>query len=468
VEELFDSLPEPDAPLAYRMRPVKLAEVVGQDKIIGPGTPLRTAVERGRLPSLILYGPPGSGKTTIALAAAAQVGGRVARLNAVTAKVDDVRRVVAEAKRARQARLSKPVVLFIDEIHRFNRAQQDALLPAVEAGVVIFIGATVHNPYTSVIGALLSRSVVLELAPLEPGHIRALLERALADGERGLGGMKISAAGGFLDRLAGYAGGDARRALAALELAAVTATADGDGHINLVVEDAERVAVEQSPLHDRAGDYHYDRISAFIKSMRGGDPDAAVYWMVLALEGGEDPRFIARRIVICASEDVGNADPHALVVAVAAAQALELIGIPEAAYNLIQAAVYVACAPKSNACGTALTLAREYVKERPAIPVPGHLRGTGYRGADKLGRGEGYLYPHDHPGGFVHQEYLGTEHPRFYFPKRIGVEGELSRLLAERWPERNFLKNGADRGREGESDGPEDRPATDTESPEIP
>jgi len=463
VEELFDSLPEPDAPLAYRMRPVKLADVVGQDKIIGPGTPLRTAVERGRLPSLLLYGPPGSGKTTIALAAAAQVGGRVARLNAVTAKVDDVRRVVAEAKRARQARLSKPVVLFIDEIHRFNRAQQDALLPAVEAGVVTFIGATVHNPYTSVIGALLSRSVVLELDPLEPGDIRKLLERAVADGERGLGGMKIAAADGFLDRLADYAGGDARRALAALELAAVTATTDGNGRISLVVEDAERVAVEQSPLHDRAGDYHYDRVSAFIKSMRGGDPDAALYWMMLALEGGEDPRFLARRIVICASEDVGNADPQALCVAVAAAQALELAGMPEAAYNLTQAAVYVACAPKSNACGKALTLAREYIKEKPAIPVPAHLRGTGYRGAEKLGRGEGYLYPHDYPGGFTRQEYLGAEPPRFYFPKGIGVEGELSRRLAERWPERGFLKNRGDGVPDAESDRPEDKPVTDVE-----
>ncbi|MCX7021086.1 MAG: replication-associated recombination protein A [bacterium] len=463
MNELFDSLPEPDAPLAYRMRPVKLAEVVGQDKIIGPGTPLRTAVERGRLPSLILYGPPGSGKTTIALAAAEQVGGRVARLNAVTAKVDDVRRVVAEAKRARQARLSKPVVLFIDEIHRFNRAQQDALLPAVEAGVVTFIGATVHNPYTSVIGALLSRSMVLELEPLEPGDIRALLERAIADGERGLGGMNISAAGAFLDRLANYAGGDARRALAALELAAVTATADENGQINLDLENAERVAREQSPLHDRAGDYHYDRVSAFIKSMRGGDPDAAVYWMILALEGGEDPRFLARRIVICASEDVGNADPQALVVAVAAAQALELIGMPEAAYNLVQAAVYVACAPKSNACGTALTLAREYVGERPAIPVPGHLRGTGYRGADKLGRGEGYVYPHTYPDGFVRQEYLGADHPRFYFPKRIGFEEALSRRLAERWPERGFLNDEAYRARDGEPEKTDDKRIKDTE-----
>ncbi|MCK4593369.1 AAA family ATPase, partial [bacterium] len=293
MAEIFDSLPPPDEPLAYRMRPRTLSDVVGQDGVIGLGTPLRIAVERGRLPSLILYGPPGTGKTTIALAAAAQVGGRVARLNAVTAKVDDVRRVVREAKRARQARLKKPVVLFIDEIHRFNRAQQDALLPSVESGVVTFIGATVHNPYTSVIGALLSRSLVLELAPLEPADIRLLLERALADTAKGLGERGIEAADGFLDRLAHYAGGDARRALAALELATETATAGGNGTIILGVEEAERVTTEQSPLHDRAGDFHYDRVSAFIKSMRGGDPDAAVYWMMLALEGGEDPRFIA-------------------------------------------------------------------------------------------------------------------------------------------------------------------------------
>jgi putative ATPase len=436
LNELFEQLPPPPEPLAYRMRPGELAGVVGQDKIIGPGTPLRTAVERGRLPSLILYGPPGSGKTTIALAAAAQVGGRVARLNAVTSGVNDVRRVVAEAKRARQARLAKPVVLFIDEIHRFNRAQQDALLPAVEAGVVTFIGATVHNPYTSVIGGLLSRSLVLEVAPLEEGDVRALLERALADGERGLGKRRIEAADGFLDRLARYAGGDARRALAALELAADTATPDGEGTILLDVGEAERVTGSQAPLHDRAGDFHYDRVSAFIKSMRGGDPDAAVYWMMLALEGGEDPRFLARRMVICASEDVGNADPGALCVAVAAAQALELVGMPEAAYNLAQSAVYVACAPKSNACGAAMLRAREEVKNNPALPVPPHLRGTGYRGAEELGRGEGYLYPHDHPEAFVRQVYLSEDPPRFYFPKGLGEEVDIRRRLARRWPER--------------------------------
>ncbi len=436
MSELFDSLPPPDEPLAYRMRPRALSDVVGQDSVIGPGTPLRIAVERGRLPSLILYGPPGTGKTTIALAAAAQVGGRVARLNAVTAKVDDVRRVVREAKRARQARLRKPVVLFIDEIHRFNRAQQDALLPSVEAGVVTFIGATVHNPYTSIIGALLSRSLVLELMPLEAADIRFLLQRSLDDGERGLGGYQIKVADGFLDRLAHYAGGDARRALAALELATVTATADENGTIILGVEQADRVASEQSPLHDRAGDFHYDRISAFIKSMRGGDPDAAIYWMMLALEGGEDPRFIARRIVICASEDVGNADPLALTVAVAAAQALELVGLPEATFNLAQAAIYIASAPKSNACGTAMLGARDEVKKNPAHPVPSHLRGTGYRGAEKLGRGEGYLYPHDHPDAFVCQVYLSEDAPRLYFPKELGGEIEIKKRLARWWPER--------------------------------
>ncbi|MCD4733287.1 replication-associated recombination protein A [bacterium] len=436
MPELFDSLPAMTSPLAYRMRPRTLDEVVGQEGIVGAGTPLSRTIERGRLPSLILYGPPGCGKTTIALAAAGQIGGRVARLNAVTAGVADVRKVVAEAKRARQARLPKPVVLFIDEIHRFNRAQQDALLPAVEAGVVTFIGATVHNPYTSVIGALLSRSLVLELQPLESTAIEQLLRRAIEDPERGLGEQSITVTAGFLKHLAGFCGGDARRALTSLELAIDVAGTDPDGVLLLDETVAETVLPKQSPLHDRAADYHYDRVSAFIKSMRGGDPDATIYWLTLMIEGGEDPRFLARRIVICASEDVGNADPQAMQVAVAAAQAVELIGLPEASFNLAQAAIYIACAPKSNAVGKALWAAQELVKNSPTFPVPGHLRGSGYRGAKELGRGVGYEYPHNHPGGFVQQTYLAEDTPTLYKPTEHGAEGEIAQRLRDWWSDR--------------------------------
>ncbi len=436
TDELFDQLPPQTAPLAYRMRPCTLGEVVGQDSAVGPKTPLRGAIERGRLPSLVLWGPPGCGKTTVALAASKQVGGRFYRLNAVTASVKDVRKVVSEAKQARRARLPKPVILFIDEIHRFNRAQQDALLPAVEAGVVHFIGATVHNPYTSVIGALLSRSLVVELHALEPADVKNLLRRALADDERGLGDRQIQADEGFLDHLAAYCGGDARRALAALELAADAATPADDGSIILDSAVAESVLDQQQPLHDRAGDYHYDRASAFIKSMRGGDPDAALYWMLLMLDGGEDPRFIARRIVICASEDVGNADPRALTVAVSAAQALELVGYPEATYNLVQAAVYVACAPKSNSLGNAMSATRKLIAEEPPRAVPPHLRGTGDHSAAARRARDDYKYPHLHPGGFVEQDYLGGAHPQLYSPIPHGFEAELADRLARWWPER--------------------------------
>ena len=438
MDELFDQLPLSDEPLPYRMRPHILDEVVGHESVVGPGAPLRALIERGRLPSLILWGPPGCGKTTIALAAAEQVGGRVHRLNAVTASVKDVRRVVNEAKQARKARLSRPVVLFIDEIHRFNRAQQDALLPAVEAGVVRFIGATVHNPFTSVINALLSRSLVLELKPLEPVAVRVLLKRALVDEECGLGGRGLAVDDGFLDHLAAYSGGDARRALQALELAADSTSAKEDGVVRLDEAAARRILDEQQPLHDRAGDYHYDRASAFIKSMRGGDPDAAVYWMLLMLDGGEDPRFIARRIVICASEDVGNADPRALTVAVSAARALEFVGYPEATYNLVQAAVYVACAPKSNSLGEAMRVARKLIAEEPPRPVPPHLRGTAKWSVNSEGEAPAghYRYPHAFPGAFIPQDYLNGEHPPIYRPHDRGCEAEMAERLAHWWPER--------------------------------
>ncbi len=375
------------APLPQRVRPRTLGELVGQEHVLGPGTALRAAIEEGRAPSMILHGPPGVGKTTIARIVAEAGDAAFEELSAVSARVDDVRSVIARA-RDRLGGNGVRTLLFIDEIHRFDKRQQDSVLHAVEDGLVTLIGATTENPYFEVNQALLSRCTVIELEPLTDAELRQVIAR----GARELGiepSLEVAA------EIAGSAGGDARTALQTLELAWDTAAAAG---APLDVEHVRDAARKRPLRYDRAGDRHYDLASAFIKSMRGGDPDAAVYYLAAMLEGGEDPRFLARRIVIAASEDVGNADPRALLVAVAAAQAVEHVGLPEAQLNLSQAALYVARAPKSNASARAIWDARADVRREGIGAPPAMLRSTGYRGADARGHGEGYVSPHDDPG----------------------------------------------------------------------
>ena len=400
------------APLAQRVRPRALDELVGQEHVLGEGSALRLAIERDRVPSMILYGPPGVGKTTLARIVAEHTGAAFEELSAVAARVDDVRGVMQRA-RDRLGGNGQRTILFLDEIHRFNKAQQDTLLPAVEDGLVTLIGATTENPYFEVNSALLSRSTVIELEALSEAELLAVVERGAA----ALGADvpdKVAA------EIARRAGGDARNALSTLELAWETAQAEGNALEERHVADAAR----KRPLrYDRAADQHYDFTSAFIKSMRGGDADAAVYYLAAMLEGGEDPRFIARRMVILASEDVGNADPRALVVAVAAAQALEHVGLPEAQLNLAQAAIYLARAPKSNASAIAIWEARGDVREDGNLRPPAMLRDAHYRGARALGHGEGYVYPHDDPAGFE-LDYLpeAVRGRRYYRPSGNGEE----------------------------------------------
>ncbi len=430
TDQLFDSgdvepagsgIPEvgPDAPLAARMRPASLDEVVGQDHILAPGTALRGAVEAGRPHSAILYGPPGSGKTTLARIIAATSEGAFEEESAVNAGRAEIRAVIQRAEDRQQH--GRRTVLFLDEIHRFNKAQQDALLPAVESGVLTLIGATTENPYFEVNSALISRSQIYELQPLGPTEILTLLERALDDSDRGVAGL-VQVDPEALKILADRVSGDARAALAALER---LAAAGGEAGIP-EVEDALQA---QAIAYDKGGDHHYDFISAWIKATRGSDPDASLYYLAVMIEGGEDPRFIARRMVILASEDIGNADPQALVVATAAAAAVERVGMPEAALNLAQAATYLALAPKSNASYTAINAARDEVRRNgPKLP-PAHLRDSHYAGAKELGRGEGYIYPHDVDGGVSGQSMMpeGLEERRFYEPSRYGFESELAR-----------------------------------------
>jgi putative ATPase len=438
ADQLFDPAPEEtpastgpdaplkDAPLAVRMRPRTLDEMVGQEHVVGPGSALRAAIESGRPHSAILYGPPGAGKTTLARIAAAGAEGAFEEESAVNAGKAEIRGVIERAQERRRAS-GRPTILFLDEIHRFNKAQQDALLPAVEDGVLTLIGATTENPFFEVNSALLSRAQVYELQRLEPGQVEVLLRRALSDPERGLANPP-PVADAALAMLAERSGGDARVALSALERAAERA--QGKEVDVAAIEDAlQRKALD----YDRQGDRHYDFVSAWIKATRGSDVDASLYYLAVMLEGGEDPRFIARRMVILASEDIGNADPQALLVADAAARAVDRVGLPECALNLAQATVHLALAPKSNASYKALAAARAEVRASGAKTPPDYLRDAHYPGAEKLGRGSGYRYAHDEPGGVSDQPLLppGLESSRFYQPTDRGFEAELGRRLEE-------------------------------------
>ncbi len=399
-------------PLAFRMAPRTLEEYVGQEHILGEGKLLRRAVEADGITSIILYGPPGTGKTALARVIAAKTKAYFEWLNAATAGLDDLRKVI-QAARARKAK-GVSTILFLDEIHRFNKLQQDALLPDVEEGNIILIAATVENPFFYVNSALLSRSQVFELRPLSQDDLVKILRLAIDDKERGLGNMRIEAEENALSHIARMSDGDARKALSSLEIAALTTRPVEDGTITITVAIAEESIQKKAIVYDKKGDQHYDTISAFIKSMRGSDPDAVVYYLAKMLYAGEDPRFVARRIVICASEDVGEADPMALVVATSALRAVEFIGMPEARIPLAQAAIYIAKAPKSNACYRAIEAAMEDIKNEATLEVPDHLKDTHYPGANKLGHGEGYKYPHDF-GGYVEQDYLAKK-KKYYNP----------------------------------------------------
>ncbi len=413
-------------PLAVRMRPRTLDEFVGQEHFAGRGRMLRRLLEADRLTSAILYGPPGTGKTTLARLIANHTQAGFETLHAAEAGVKEVRQVIATAHE-RLTASGRRTVLFLDEIHRFNRAQQDVLLKDVEEGVLLLIGATTENPFFSVNSPLISRSQVFQFKPLDPASIEALLRRALADHERGLGGSGATAADDALHFIAERADGDARRALTALEVAVLSEQKhDRQPHVTLAIaqESLQRKAVP----YDAQGDAHYDIASALIKSMRGSDPDATLYWLARMIEGGEDPMFIARRIAICASEDVGNADAKAAILAAAALQITHAVGLPECEYALAQAAVYIACAPKSAAVTRGIGAARQDVRDGLTIPVPDHLRDASYRGAARLGHGQGYQYPHDDPAGHVDQDYLGVA-KTYYNPTEHGEEARLAANL---------------------------------------
>jgi putative ATPase len=440
-------------PLAARMRPASLEEFVGQQHFLGEGKLLRRLLAADRLGSVIFYGPPGTGKTTLARLLAGETKSQFVQLNAVTSGVKELREVIAAA-RDRLAASGRRTLLFIDEIHRFNKTQQDVLLPDVEDGTIILVGATTHNPFFALTSALVSRSQVFEFQALTPDEIKTLLQRAVEDQERGLGKHRVRLHEDAAEYLAQVCDGDARRALAALEVGVLSSRTalpgrqaqddgpegpsykdphpgplpEGEGTVEftraLAAESVQRKAIE----YDRDGDAHYDSASALIKSLRGSDPDAAIYWLARMLEAGEDVRFLARRLVILASEDIGNADPHALPLAVATMQACEFVGLPECQLNLAQAVTYLACAPKSNASTVAIGEARQDVREGRLLPVPVHLRDRHYQGAKRLGHGEAYEYSHDAEGGVAAQDYLGVER-EYYRPVPRGFEAELAERL---------------------------------------
>lgn len=428
--DLFDYMRENtmknESPLASRLRPSTLDEVVGQQHIIGKDKLLYRAIKADKISSIIFYGPPGTGKTTLAKVIANTTSAEFKQINATVAGKKDMEDVITAAKN-NMGMYGKKTILFVDEIHRFNKGQQDYLLPYVEDGTIILIGATTENPYFEVNGALISRSVIFELKPLSKEDIKTLINRAVYDKDKGMGAFNAHIDEDALEFLADISNGDARNALNAVELGILTTKASADGIIHITLEIAQECIQKRVIKYDKTGDNHYDTVSAFIKSMRGSDPDAAVYYLARMLYAGEDVKFIARRMMICASEDVGNADPQALQVAVSAAQAVERIGMPEARIILAQAVIYIATAPKSNAAIMAIDKAMETVKDQTAAPVPSHLQDAHYKSAGKLGHGIGYKYSHDYPNHYVRQQYLpdtlvGTQ---FYEPTDMGYEKNI-------------------------------------------
>ena len=432
--DLFDYMrktnEENDSPLAMRLRPRTLEEVVGQHHIVGKDKLLYRAIKADKLSSIIFYGPPGTGKTTLAKVIANTTSADFCQINATVAGKKEMEDVVERAKN-NLGMYGKKTILFVDEIHRFNKGQQDYLLPFVEDGTIVLVGATTENPYFEVNGALISRSIIFELKPLSKEDIKEILKRAVYDKERGMGSYKADIDDEALEFLADIANGDARSALNAIELGILTTDRSDDGLIHIDLKIAEQCIQKRAVRYDKTGDNHYDTISAFIKSMRGSDPDAVSYYLAKMLYAGEDIKFIARRIMICASEDVGNADPYALVVATNAALAVERIGMPEARIILSQAALYVACAPKSNSCYMAVDKAMELVKTTKTAPVPAHLQDAHYKSASKLGHGIGYKYAHDYPNHYVKQQYLpdGLEDVKFYEPTDNGYEKQIKTHL---------------------------------------
>lgn len=414
-------------PLSARMRPCDLSDYVGQQHILGPDKLLSRAIQADRLNSIILYGPPGVGKTTLANCISHTTGAEFQQINAVSSNVQELRKLIQAAQNRRHV-VGKKTVLFIDEIHRFNKAQQDVLMPDIENGNLILIGATVANPFFSLISPLLSRSMIFELKPLCSDDIKLLLEKALKDAKRGLGFMNVMIDPEAFHFIAQSSDGDARRALNALEIACVTTSPDAEGRIKVDLTIAQESIQKKQVVYDMDGDAHYDVISAFIKSMRGSDPDATLYWLAKMLYAGEDIRFIARRICICAAEDVGNADPRALILAQSAAQVSEMVGMPEARIPLAQAAVYIACAPKSNAVYKGINQAFSDVQNKRSQPVPAHLQDGSYAGSQQLERAQGYLYAHDYPNHYVRQEYM-LEPSQYYFPSDMGFEKRIDEWL---------------------------------------
>jgi len=432
AETLFDvarpSRPH-NLPLALKMRPVSLDEFTGQEHILGKGRLLKRAIESDKVTSLILFGPPGTGKSALAHIIANKTKSHFVKINAVTSGVEEIRKIIDEAKQ-RQDLNNKTTILFIDEVHRFNKLQQDALLPAVEDNTITLIGATTHNPFFFINAPLISRSTVAEFYPLKDENLRKILNRALKDKEKGLGKYNVKIEERAISHLIKVSDGDARRLLNALEIGVLTTKKDKGGIINFNLAIAEESIQKKAVVYDKDETGHYDTISAFIKSMRGCDPDSALYWLAKMLEAGEDPRFIARRIIICAAEDVGNADPQALVIANACFHACELIGMPEGRIPLAQATIYVACCPKSNASYEAIEKASKDIKEQRTRQVPSHLQVGSYKGAEKLGRGVGYKYAHSFPGHFVRQNY-GVSDRHYYIPSSQGYEKIIKNRLDE-------------------------------------